>query len=164
MAGGADADLDAAEPMLRAMGTSIHRCGPVGAGQAMKALNNLVSAGGFLIGIEALLIGQKFGLEPGQDGGRAERVHRHEQLHPEEIPAVRAFAPLRQRLRAGADGEGPVHRAGVGKEAGVPAPLAALVRELSAAALAHLGPGQDHTALAKLSEALAGQVLAGGNG
>ncbi|MCU0945778.1 MAG: NAD(P)-dependent oxidoreductase, partial [Rubritepida sp.] len=64
MAGGAEADLDAAEPLLRAMGTSIHRCGPIGAGQAMKALNNLVSAGGFLIGIEALLIGQKFGLDP----------------------------------------------------------------------------------------------------
>jgi 3-hydroxyisobutyrate dehydrogenase len=30
----------------------------------MKALNNLVSAGGFLIGIEALLIGQRFGLNP----------------------------------------------------------------------------------------------------
>jgi 3-hydroxyisobutyrate dehydrogenase len=52
----------------------------------------------------------------------------------------------------------------VGKEAGVPAPLAALVQELSAAAVAHLGPGQDHTAVARLSEALAGQVLTGGNG
>ena len=31
MAGGSDADLDEAEPILRAMGTSIHRCGPVGA-------------------------------------------------------------------------------------------------------------------------------------
>jgi 3-hydroxyisobutyrate dehydrogenase len=31
----------------------------------MKALNNLVSAGGFLIGVEALLLGQKFGLDPG---------------------------------------------------------------------------------------------------
>lgn len=30
----------------------------------MKALNNLVSAGGFLIGIEALLIGSRFGLDP----------------------------------------------------------------------------------------------------
>ena len=30
----------------------------------MKALNNLVSTGGFLIGIEALLIGQRFGLDP----------------------------------------------------------------------------------------------------
>ena len=40
------------------------RTGAVGSGQAMKALNNLVSTGGFLIGIEALLIGQRFGLDP----------------------------------------------------------------------------------------------------
>ena len=47
-----------------AMGNSVHRCGGVGNAQAMKALNNLASASGFLIGIEALLIGQKFGLDP----------------------------------------------------------------------------------------------------
>ena len=37
----------------------------IGAGQAMKALNNLVSAGGFLIAVEAVLMGQRFGLDPG---------------------------------------------------------------------------------------------------
>ena len=64
MAGGEAAHLDRIDPLLMAMGNSVHRCGGIGAGQAMKALNNLVSAGGFLIGIEALLIGQKFGLDP----------------------------------------------------------------------------------------------------
>ena len=64
MAGGAAGELLRAERVLAAVGTSVHHCGGVGAGQAMKALNNLVSAGGFLIGIEALLIGQKFGLDP----------------------------------------------------------------------------------------------------
>ncbi len=64
LAGGEADQIERAEPLLQAMGTSIHRCGEVGAGQAMKALNNLVSAGGFLIGIEALLIGQRFGLNP----------------------------------------------------------------------------------------------------
>ena len=49
---------------LSAMGTTVLRTGAVGSGQAMKALNNLVSSGGFLIGIEALLIGQRFGLDP----------------------------------------------------------------------------------------------------
>ncbi len=39
--------------------------GDVGAGQAVKALNNMVSTGGFLIGIEALLVGQRFGLDAG---------------------------------------------------------------------------------------------------
>lgn len=64
MAGGEAALLDRAEPLLKAMGTTITRVGPVGAGQAMKALNNLVSAAGFVIGIEALRIGQRFGLDP----------------------------------------------------------------------------------------------------
>src|ERR1700721_2076974 len=53
MTGGEAAALDRIDPLLRAMGTTIHRIGPVGAGQAMKALNNLVSAGGFLMAVEA---------------------------------------------------------------------------------------------------------------
>jgi 3-hydroxyisobutyrate dehydrogenase len=64
MAGGEADQLERAWPLLMAMGTTIHHCGGIGAGQAMKALNNLVSAGGFLIGIEALLIGQQAGLDP----------------------------------------------------------------------------------------------------
>ncbi len=47
----------------------------------------------------------------------------------------------------------------VGRDTDTPAPLAALCRELSAAAAALLGPGQDHTALAQLSERLAGSTL-----
>ncbi|MCA3347971.1 MAG: NAD(P)-dependent oxidoreductase, partial [Roseomonas sp.] len=43
MVGGPAAEIDRAEPVLKAMGTSIYRCGDIGAGQAMKALNNLVS-------------------------------------------------------------------------------------------------------------------------
>ena len=50
MVGGTEANIARAMPVLKAMGTTITRCGDVGAGQAMKALNNLVSAGGFLIG------------------------------------------------------------------------------------------------------------------
>ena len=62
MVGGDPAIVDKAMPVLKAMGASVLKTGAVGSGQAMKALNNLVSTGGFLIGIEALLIGQRFGL------------------------------------------------------------------------------------------------------
>src|SRR4029077_17035835 len=65
MVGGDSAIIDSVMPVLSAMGTTVLRTGAVGSGQAMKALNNLVSTGGFLIGIEALLIGQRFGLDPG---------------------------------------------------------------------------------------------------
>jgi 3-hydroxyisobutyrate dehydrogenase len=47
----------------------------------------------------------------------------------------------------------------VARETGTAAPFAALCRELWAAAGATLGPGQDHTAMAQLSERLAGTVL-----
>ena len=64
MVGGDPAAIERARPVLAAMGSTILPTGAVGSGQAMKALNNLVSAGGFVIGIEALLVGQRFGLDP----------------------------------------------------------------------------------------------------
>lgn len=64
MVGGDEKTVERVKPVLQALGQSITRSGTVGTGQAMKALNNLVSAGGFLIGVEALLVGKKFGLEP----------------------------------------------------------------------------------------------------
>jgi len=163
MAGGAAADLDTAEPILRAMGSSIHRCGETGAGQAMKALNNLVSAGGFLIGIEALLIGQKLGLEPGL---MVDVLNSSTGMNNSTQKKFRQFV-LSRRFDSGFGLDLMVKDLSiaieVGKEAGVPTPLAALTRELWAAAATHLGPGEDHTAVAKLSERLANQTLAGGN-
>jgi 3-hydroxyisobutyrate dehydrogenase-like beta-hydroxyacid dehydrogenase len=44
MLGGAPADLDALEPVFRAMGTRLHRMGPTGAGMTAKVLNNFVAA------------------------------------------------------------------------------------------------------------------------
>lgn len=64
MFGGSQTVQEKVEPILRAMGSSVVRTGGVGTAHAMKALNNLVSAGGFLIGIEALLLGKRFGLDP----------------------------------------------------------------------------------------------------
>jgi len=163
MAGGAEADLDAAEPILRALGTSIHRCGETGAGQAMKALNNLVSAGGFLIGIEALLIGQKLGLEPGL---MVDVLNASTGMNNSTQKKFRQFV-LSRRFDSGFGLDLMVKDLSiaieVGKEAGVPTPLAALTRELWAAAATHLGAGEDHTAVAKLSERLANQTLTGGN-
>jgi 3-hydroxyisobutyrate dehydrogenase len=164
MLGGEAADLDAAEPILRAMGTSLHRCGGIGAGQAMKALNNLVSAGGFLIGIEALLIGQKLGLEPGL---MVDVLNSSTGMNNSTQKKFRQFV-LSRRFDSGFGLDLMVKDLSiaieVGKEAGVPTPLSALTRELWAAAATHLGPGEDHTAVAKLAERLANQTLAGGNG
>lgn len=64
MFGGDDTVFGIVQPVLMSMGSSIVRTGDVGTAHAMKALNNLVSAGGFLIGVEALIMGKRFGLDP----------------------------------------------------------------------------------------------------
>ncbi|MBR0642421.1 NAD(P)-dependent oxidoreductase [Plastoroseomonas hellenica] len=163
MAGGEEAVLDRVDPVLRAMGTSIHRCGGVGAGQAMKALNNLVSAGGFLIGIEALLIGQRFGLDPAL---MVDVLNASTGMNNSTQKKFKQYV-LSRRFDSGFGLDLMVKDLSialeVGRETGTPTPFSALCRELSASASALLGPGQDHTALAQLSEKLAGEALGGGN-
>lgn len=44
MLGGESAAIDRIQPLLEAMGTSIHRMGPLGAGMTAKVLNNLLAA------------------------------------------------------------------------------------------------------------------------
>lgn len=64
MTGGDEDALALASPALTILGSQIFHVGPLGAGQAMKALNNMLSAAGLLIAGEALVIGQRFGLDP----------------------------------------------------------------------------------------------------
>jgi 3-hydroxyisobutyrate dehydrogenase len=63
LVGGADAEMAAARPYLEAMGDALIRVGPVGAGHAMKALNNFVYAAGLLAVAEALRIAEAAGLD-----------------------------------------------------------------------------------------------------
>jgi 3-hydroxyisobutyrate dehydrogenase len=64
MAGGDPAHIERVRPVLEKMGARIFLTGPLGSGHAMKALNNYVSAAGLAATAEALLIGEKFGLDP----------------------------------------------------------------------------------------------------
>ena len=159
LAGGAVADLARAGPVLRAMGTSIHHCGAVGAGQAMKALNNLVSAGGFLIGVEALLIGRKFGLDPAL---MVDVLNASTGMNNSTQKKFKQFV-LSRRFDAGFGLDLMAKDLSialeVGRASGTATPFAALCREIWASAAAVLGPGQDHTALARFSEQLAGASL-----
>ncbi|MBO0769721.1 MAG: NAD(P)-dependent oxidoreductase [Solirubrobacterales bacterium] len=62
MAGGDRADLGRVEPVLAVLG-HVYHAGPIGAGHAVKALNNLMSATHLLVTSEAILAGQRFGLD-----------------------------------------------------------------------------------------------------
>jgi 3-hydroxyisobutyrate dehydrogenase len=65
MVGGSAADLERTQPVFGAMGKTITFCGPAGAGHALKALNNYLSATSLVAMCEALVVGEAFGLDPG---------------------------------------------------------------------------------------------------
>jgi len=64
MIGGDAAAVATAKPVLSKMGTRLFEVGGPGNGHAMKALNNFVAGTAFIAVSEALLVGQKFGLDP----------------------------------------------------------------------------------------------------
>ena len=61
--GGEAADLERARPVLEAMGTTITHLGPIGAGQAGKAVNQVILAGGYLGVAEGIVLAMKAGLD-----------------------------------------------------------------------------------------------------
>jgi 3-hydroxyisobutyrate dehydrogenase len=64
MAGGEAAPVERVMPILRCMGRAVFHLGPLGAGHAMKCINNLITAMNFLAAAEGLVIGKRAGLDP----------------------------------------------------------------------------------------------------
>ena len=64
MVGGAKEDIEKVRPALEAMSGQIFETGGLGSAHAMKSINNVLSATNLLVGIEALVVGKKFGLDP----------------------------------------------------------------------------------------------------
>jgi len=160
MVGGEPDAVAQVRPLLLAMGTSIHHCGAAGAGHAMKALNNLVSAGGFLVGIEALLIGKRFGLEPArmlEVLNASTGTNNSTQNKFAQFVLSRAFDSgfgldlMVKDLGIAAD---------MADDAGVVAPFSTLCAQLWASAANVMGPGRDHTEMARFSATVAGFEVA----
>ena len=63
MIGGNPALVEKARPLLSAMGSELHLCGDVGAGSALKLINNALVAAINAASIEALVAGRKANLE-----------------------------------------------------------------------------------------------------
>lgn len=158
MAGGNDKDIDAAMPILEAMG-SVIKTGRIGTGHAMKALNNLVSSAGFLIGIEALLIGSRFGIDPetmvdilnvstGMNNSTQKKFKQY--VLSRKFDSGFAMSLMVKDLTIAL---------GIARDNDVNAPFSDLCRNLWAGASAMLGPQADHTAVTLLSEKLAGSQI-----
>lgn len=155
MTGGHSASIDHAEPLLSLMGT-VTRTGALGSGHAMKALNNLVSCAGYLIGIEALIIGSKFGLDPSvmvDVLNSSTGMNNSTQKKFKQYVLSRKFDsgfPLHMMVKDIAIAMG------LARNLGVPAPFGHLCLDLWSGAKGVLGPNVDHTEVARLSEQLAG--------
>jgi len=61
--GGAPADVDRARPILSRLGTTVTHVGPLGAGQAVKAVNQVILAGTYLGVAEGIVLAMKAGLD-----------------------------------------------------------------------------------------------------
>lgn len=64
MIGGLAAAVESVQPLFKAMGKTLVHVGTAGAGHAVKALNNYVSASGLLAVCEALVAAETFGIDP----------------------------------------------------------------------------------------------------
>jgi 4-hydroxybutyrate dehydrogenase / sulfolactaldehyde 3-reductase len=62
MVGAADDTFARVKPLLDAMGTTIHHCGPVGAGMRTKLVNNYLAIVSCAFNAEAIALSQRFGL------------------------------------------------------------------------------------------------------
>jgi 3-hydroxyisobutyrate dehydrogenase len=151
MVGGAEATVERCRPLLERMGTTILRTGPLGSGQAMKALNNLVSAGGFLIAAEALSIGKQFGLDPAtmvdilnaSSGSNNSTQKKFKQfVLSEKYDSGFALALMAKDLGIALE---------LARQNGVETPFAEHCREIWAEASAALGTNADHTELARFA-------------
>jgi len=65
MVGGDRTLFEECRPLFEKLGNQVFYAGPLGAGHAIKALNNYVNAAGLVATCEAVIAGQRFGLDPG---------------------------------------------------------------------------------------------------
>lgn len=155
MVGGAEADVAEALPLFEAMGRTIVHVGPVGAGQVVKAANQLIVAGNIQLVAEAIVL---LGAQ-GADLPAALRVIGGG-LAGSTVLERKRTAMLEHRFEPGfrlqlhAKDLGIVERAASAE--GLSLPLTAVVTQLVRSLVARGDGGLDHSALLKLTEELNG--------
>lgn len=156
MVGGDPGDLDAVRPLLEVLGSTVVHVGPNGAGQTVKAANQLVVAGTIELVAEAIVFLEAHGV----DAGTALKVLAGG-LAGNRILERKASAMLARDFRPGF--RVALHHKDLGivtaaaREAGVAIPLGALVAQLMGALLARGEGDLDHSALLQLVEELSGR-------
>jgi 2-hydroxy-3-oxopropionate reductase len=156
MVGGAAEDFAAAQPIFDVLGKTIVHVGPAGAGQTVKAANQLVVGGTYALVAEAIVLLEASGIDAGVGldvlagglaGSRILELKRKSMVERQFAPGFRID----------------LHHKDMGiildasRDAGVALPVGNLVAALIASARAQ-GYGQlDHSALLKVAETLSGK-------
>lgn len=163
MVGGDEPTFERVQPILATLGKTIVRVGESGAGQVVKACNQVVVALTIEAVSEALVLGSKAGVDPakilqvlggGLAGNRVMELRGSNFLEHAFAPGFKAR--LHQKDLAIALAAGHAY--------GVPLPSTALVDQLFQA-LAVAGKGDlDHSALLTVLEDLAGHAIGTGKG
>lgn len=160
MVGGEAADVERARPVLEALGTTIEHVGPAGAGQTVKAANQLVISGTLAVLAESVVLLEACGVDPAAAlrvlGGGMAQSRILERKGPQMVE--RRFDPgFRVDL----------HLKDMGivlataRERGVSVPVAGLVTQLLASLQATGRGTLDHSALVLLAEELSGRPRVG---
>lgn len=147
MIGSDDASAAArARTVLEKLGRKLFPTGPLGTGHAMKALNNFVAAAGYTAAAEAVLAGRRFGLDPAVMAdvlnASTGRNFTTEYALKDHILSGRFATGFALGLLAKDIGIA----AGLAEETGMDMPLARLLKDRWAEAVAKGGPAVDHSA------------------
>jgi 3-hydroxyisobutyrate dehydrogenase-like beta-hydroxyacid dehydrogenase len=151
IAGGKKEVLDAVEPVLKCIGSSIFFVGKAGDAKVVKLVNNMMTMGNVLVAAEAFSVGVKAGVDPellfsvlNQSGGRS---HHFGKRFPKALK--RDFAPgFTVEL-----GEKDVGLAvDLSKSMNLPLPLMNLVRQMYGVAIAEGLGKEDIVAVLKMYE------------
>lgn len=153
--GGTEADAARARPVLEALGKTITHFGPPGSGQAVKAVNQVVIAGGYLAVAEGLVLAMKAGLDPeavaaalgGGAAGSWVLANRAGRMIANEYPLGFRTALHLKDLGIALE---------MARETGVAMPVAALAAQLEAGLVARGYGDEDVSNLARAIRSLAG--------
>jgi 3-hydroxyisobutyrate dehydrogenase len=152
MCGGEAGDLDRVRPVIEAFGKKIVHCGPVGAGDAVKAMNQALLAltiwgtGEALVALSKLGVSAQVALDV--INASSGRSNASMNLFPERV-LTRAF-PRTFRL-ALLDKDARI-AAQIARDERVPAPLTQLAADLCTLARQELGEAADHVEAVKVIE------------
>jgi 3-hydroxyisobutyrate dehydrogenase len=153
--GGDAADLERARPVLQSLGTTITHVGPIGAGQAAKAVNQVILAGTYLGVAEGIVLAIKSGLdvEPlvqALSGGAAQSwvlTNRSGRMLANDYPLGFKVALHRKDLGIAL---------GLARENGASLPVSALCEAIEAGLIGQGHADDDMSAVARSIRALSG--------